>query len=114
MVVARADQVVTGIGLNLVVLGLTGYLFGIVGADGFTTGAIAEVRVPGLADIPWAGQLFDQPWLAYVGYALVPVAAVGDLPHRSRDPHAGVRRVRRGRPRQRRRRRPARGSWRWR
>lgn len=76
VVVARADQVVTGIGLNLVVLGLTGYLFGIVGADGFTTGAIAEVRVPGLADIPWVGQLFDQPWLAYVGYALVPVAAV--------------------------------------
>ena len=74
--VARADQVVTGLGLNLEVLGLTGYLFGIVGADGFTTSAIAEVRVPGLAEIPWAGQLFDQPWLAYVGYALVPVAAV--------------------------------------
>src|SRR5918911_504521 len=61
VVVARADQVVTGIGLNLVVLGLTGYLFGIVGADAFTTGAIADVRVPGLAAIPWAGRLFDQP-----------------------------------------------------
>jgi simple sugar transport system permease protein len=76
VVVARADQVVTGIGLNLVVLGLTGYLFGIIGADGFTTAAIADARVPGLAGVPWLGRLFDQPWLAYVGYALVPLAAI--------------------------------------
>lgn len=76
VVVARADQVVSGIAFNLVVLGLTGYLFGLMQASDLTTAGGGAIRVPGLADIPWLGQLFDQHWLAYVGYILVPVAAL--------------------------------------
>ncbi|MGH3992520.1 MAG: ABC transporter permease, partial [Pseudonocardiaceae bacterium] len=75
VVVARADQVVSGIAFNLVMLGLTGFLFGLMQASDLTTSGGGNVRVPGLADVPWVGQLFDQHWLAYVGYALVPVTA---------------------------------------
>jgi general nucleoside transport system permease protein len=75
VVLARADQVVSGIAFNLLVLGLTGYLFGLMPASDLTTPAGGRVRVPGLAELPWVGQLFDQHWLAYVGYALVPITA---------------------------------------
>jgi ABC-type uncharacterized transport system permease subunit len=74
VVVARADQVVAGIAFNLMMLGLTGYLFGLMEASDLNTPGGGEVRVPGLAELPWVGQLFDQHWLAYLGYALVPVA----------------------------------------
>lgn len=72
-VVVRADQVVTGIAFSLAALGLTGFAYGIRGSEAFQVAATGDVRVPVLADIPWLGPLFDQHWLAYVGYALVPV-----------------------------------------
>jgi simple sugar transport system permease protein len=73
----RADQVAVGIAFNLLILGLTGYGYDLIvkaqGPGGLETGSIANVGVPGLEAIPWVGPVFDQPWLSYVGYALVPI-----------------------------------------
>lgn len=80
VVYARADQVVVGIGVNLVVLGLTSmfrrqwFPHGMPSAD---TSGLADVPVPALASIPWVGPvLFDQSPLVYLAYLLVPVAGV--------------------------------------
>ncbi|MCU1570429.1 MAG: nucleoside transporter rane protein [Naasia sp.] len=70
-VVLRADQIVTGIAFNIAMLGLTGLLFGVLGAGAFATPSDADTRIPFLADIPALGALFSTHWIAYVGYALV-------------------------------------------
>jgi ABC-type uncharacterized transport system permease subunit len=76
MVSLRADQVVVGIAFNIVAFGATSYFFRVI-----TNGDISKMsssgggvtRIPGLASIPWIGPFFDQHWLVYVGYAIVPV-----------------------------------------
>lgn len=76
MVLLRADQVVAGIGFNILILGATSYLYAVVGGGqyaGFTTGQKHNYAIPGLADIPWLGNLFDVHWIAYMTYAAIPV-----------------------------------------
>jgi ABC-type uncharacterized transport system permease subunit len=76
MVVLRADQVVVGIGFNILVLGASSYLYAVVGGGqygGFRTGEKHSYGIPGLADLPWVGNFFDVHWIAYMTYALVPL-----------------------------------------
>lgn len=93
----RANQVVTGIGINILVLGVTtlGYrqLFGarsremIAGFDQWTP--------PVLGELPLVGPVFQQAWLAYAAFIIVAliawtmhhtglgiaIKAVGEEPH---------------------------------
>jgi simple sugar transport system permease protein len=73
----RGDQVAVGIAFNIFVLGATAYGYAlIIDADGqkaMQTGAIQRLKIPLLGDIPSVGPVFDQPWLAYIGYVLVPI-----------------------------------------
>ncbi|MFT4306313.1 MAG: ABC transporter permease [Microbacterium sp.] len=79
VVTARADQVVVGIGFNLVVLGLTS-LFRRTWFEGGMTvpdqTSLAVWSIPGLSQIPWlGGVLFSQSPVVYVVYLLVPVVS---------------------------------------
>jgi simple sugar transport system permease protein len=72
---ARADQVIVGIGLNILALGVTTFVFREVFAG---PQVILErpgmVRIPLLADIPGIGSaLFAQPLLVYLAFLNVPV-----------------------------------------
>lgn len=79
VVYARADQVVIGIGFNLVVLGLTSMLRRLWFPGGMTApdvSALSGWRIPLLADIPWVGDvLFAQSPAVYLVYLLVPVTS---------------------------------------
>jgi ABC-type uncharacterized transport system permease subunit len=76
----RADQVAVGIAFNIFVLGATAYGYSLVisaqGQPAMQTGSLADLSVPFLADVPWVGPVFDQPWITFVGYALVPIVFV--------------------------------------
>lgn len=79
VVLARADQVVVGIGFNLIVLGLTSLFRRTLFPGGMTAPDVAVLApwpVPGLSLIPWIGPvLFEQSPVVYVVYLLVPVTA---------------------------------------
>jgi len=78
-VALRADQVVVGIMFNLLMYGVTAYLFGLATRGGAGQAAVSVPdaltwRIPLLADIPWIGRaLFHQHVLGYVGFLLVPL-----------------------------------------
>jgi ABC-type uncharacterized transport system permease subunit len=59
----RADQIVSGFAMNLLALGITGFAFvSIYGTEG-TPDSIArtpDVRLPGIEDIPFFGDIFGQ------------------------------------------------------
>jgi len=79
--VAGANQVVAGIALNLLALGLTGVayraIFGVTGVA-LTVEGVAPWPVPGLASLPILGPaVFAQSWLGYLAFLLVPVLAWG-------------------------------------
>jgi simple sugar transport system permease protein len=64
------DQFITGLSLNLLALGVTSFLFASFDMDSESMGTF---RVPLLADLPLVGDaLFDQSWLFYLLYPLVP------------------------------------------
>jgi simple sugar transport system permease protein len=70
----RANQIVTGIGINILVLGATtlGYraLFG--SRSRAEIPGLEKWAPPGLADIPWLGEhVFHQAWLLYLAIVLV-------------------------------------------
>lgn len=72
----RTDQIITGIALNLLALGLTGALYralyGTTGAA-LTIPTIGPVEIPLLAAIPLlGGALFAQPLITYAVYLLIP------------------------------------------
>lgn len=74
----RANQIVTGIGLNILALGATTLayreLFG--SRSSAEIPGLAKWAPPGLADIPLLGEhLFHQAWLLYLGLALVGLIA---------------------------------------
>lgn len=76
------NQVVLGVVINLLVLGLTGYLYrSLMQQDAQTynsPGTLAPIRIPGLADIPVIGPLFfDANILVYLMYVLIVVVDVG-------------------------------------
>ncbi|MFV2040210.1 MAG: ABC transporter permease, partial [Acidimicrobiales bacterium] len=67
-----ADQFVVGITLNILVLGLTGFLDREIAPQ---TRVVRAWDIPVLSDIPLVGQaLFGQPWPFYLLYVLVPVS----------------------------------------
>jgi ABC-type uncharacterized transport system permease subunit len=73
-----ADQIVSGIALNLVALGLTSFLLPVVFGDNVDRVAGFDVwAVPLLHEIPLLGPvLFEQAAAVYVFYALIPVTIV--------------------------------------
>lgn len=75
-----ADQFVVGLTLNILVLGLVGFLDNEIQPE---TKLAARWEIPLLSDIPLVGQaLFGQRWPFYVLYLLVPVT--GWLVYRTR------------------------------
>ncbi len=75
----RADQIITGVAVNLLVLGLTGALYrGIYGATGaaLTIATTGTLPIPLLSRIPViGGALFDQAPPTYVAYCVAPLLA---------------------------------------
>src|SRR5262245_61127472 len=66
-----ADQFVVGLVLNVLVLGLVGFLASEMEPE---TNLVARVEIPLLAKIPLIGPaLFDAPWVLYLAFAIVPV-----------------------------------------
>jgi ABC-type uncharacterized transport system permease subunit len=75
-----ADQFVVGLVLNVLVLGIVGFL---VGSHEPKSHVVHRFEIPGLAKIPLLGPaLFDQPWVLYLVYPVVP--AVWFLLYRTR------------------------------
>lgn len=110
---ARADQIVSGVGINLAAVGLTGYLFDQIFGNlpQIVLPTVGSFRIPGLGDIPDVGPaLFDQDPLLYFAFLLVPVSwfllyrtkwglairASGELPAAADTAGISVRRVRWG------------------
>ena len=76
------NQVVLGVVLNLLVLGLTSYLYHALMQEDAQTynspGVLSPIRIPGLADIPVLGPLlFDANIIVYLMYVLIVVIDVG-------------------------------------
>lgn len=84
-VTMRVDHFITGLGINLLVAGLTLYWFRmyIKGRAQPTFDGFDNVAIPGLSAIPFIGEiLFDQRLLTYLAFAAVP--AVWYLLYRTR------------------------------
>jgi general nucleoside transport system permease protein len=76
------NQVVLGVVINLLVVGLTGYLYhALMQSDSATynsPGVLSPIRIPVLADIPIIGPLlFDANIIVYLMYVLIVVVDVG-------------------------------------
>lgn len=76
------NQVVLGVVINLLVLGLTSYLYHALMQQDTQTynspGVLSPIRIPGLADIPILGPLlFDANIIVYLMYVLIVVVDVG-------------------------------------
>lgn len=74
---ARADQVVIGVGLNILALGITGYMFREIFGDrgSVELPRLGKVAIPGLSSIPGVGQpLFNQSVIVYLAFALIPIS----------------------------------------
>lgn len=74
----RVDQVIVGVVLNVLVLGLTSFLYSQVlvpqAASYNKTTLFPKVEIPGLAHIPILGPaLFNQSVIVYVMYATIPL-----------------------------------------
>ncbi|MFQ5692877.1 MAG: ABC transporter permease [Nitrospinota bacterium] len=73
----RGDQIVSGVAVNILALGLSTFIFrGVFGITilPVTVRSFRPIRVPGLAEIPVLGPvLFQQSALVYLALALVPV-----------------------------------------
>ncbi len=66
-----ADQFVVGLVLNVLVLGVVGFLTVELEPE---SKRLDEVAIPVLSDLPWVGPgLFGQPWPFYLVYLVVPV-----------------------------------------
>jgi general nucleoside transport system permease protein len=75
-----ADQFVVGLVLNVLVLGVVGFLTSEIEPQ---SAVVSRVKIPVLGDIPLVGAaLFDQPWVLYLVYPLVP--AIWWLVYRTR------------------------------
>ena len=73
---AGADQIVTGIGLNILALGITTFAFDQIFSHRgqVILDAMSPLGIPGLEELGGVGRaLFHQPPLAYAAYVLVPV-----------------------------------------
>ena len=74
----RADQVVVGIGLNILALGATNYSFERAFPDGSPPiDRLEPIAIPILSDIPWiGGPLFEQNVLGYLSFLLIGAVAL--------------------------------------
>lgn len=67
-----ADQFVVGLTLNILILGLAGFLERQVE---LSTSTAAELSIPLLRDVPLVGRaLFEQPWPFFLVFVLLPVS----------------------------------------
>jgi simple sugar transport system permease protein len=65
-----ADQFVVGLVLNVLVLGVVGFLTGEIEPESHV---VHRIEIPFLSRIPLLGPaLFDQPWVLYLVYPIVP------------------------------------------
>jgi simple sugar transport system permease protein len=80
VVILRGDQIAVGIAFNIFVLGATSYGYALVSESSsqvaLQSSRMSSLDVPLLGSVPGLGPVFDQPWLGYVGYALVPIVFV--------------------------------------
>src|SRR6185437_6158502 len=70
----RVDQIISGTVINILAVGLTGYLNRQLFAQGAPPGltALPRLNIPGLSDLPWIGPiLFQQKPLAITAIVLV-------------------------------------------
>jgi len=82
MISRRADQIVTGLAVWILSIGLVGLTYRIIFSEGnslqpqrVAVDAFDAWAIPGLSSIPWIGEiLFDQIALVYLAYLAVPVA----------------------------------------
>jgi general nucleoside transport system permease protein len=75
----RADQIITGVGLNIFAFGLTAYLLGELYPAGETPEieGPSVVAIPLLSDLPFVGRaLFEQSPIVYLAYLMPPLAWV--------------------------------------
>src|SRR5262245_36170981 len=72
----RADQIISGTAVTLLVIGATGTLYrALYGATGaaLSVATAGPVAIPGLSNIPVLGPaFFNQPAVTYIAYLLVP------------------------------------------
>ena len=77
--VLRADQIVAGVGLNIIAIGSTSLLrrlWGLSAEGAVPAGILGEQPVPVLVDIPFlGGVLFRQSPLVYLAYVVLPMVA---------------------------------------
>jgi simple sugar transport system permease protein len=74
-IVAGADQIVSGIGINLAAFGLTAFLFDEVFGEReqVVISTIGDLKIPGLADLGGIGEaIFNQDPVLYFAFLLVP------------------------------------------
>lgn len=82
MISRRADQIVTGLAIWILSIGVVGITYRIVFSDGnalqpqrVAVDAFDDWAIPGLSSIPWLGDvLFNQVALVYVAYLTIPIA----------------------------------------
>lgn len=108
---AKADQIVTGVGVNLVAAGLTAYMFDEIFGDReqIVVPKVANLDLPLLSSIPdFGGVVFGQDPLLYLAFLLAPatwfllfrtrwglaIRAAGELPAAADTAGISVRRVR--------------------
>ncbi|MEA2330043.1 MAG: ral nucleoside transport system permease protein [Thermoleophilaceae bacterium] len=76
----RADQVVSGVAVNLLALGITGYVFVAHYGDQGTPGEVPrapDVTLPGIKEIPFVGEVIGEVnLLTWVALLLVPLLAL--------------------------------------
>jgi ABC-type uncharacterized transport system permease subunit len=73
--VFHANQVVSGVVLNILALGATSFGLDAVFAESLnrSVGTLDRLTIPGLADIPFVGRaFFSQPVTVYVAFLLIP------------------------------------------
>ena len=77
--VLRADQIVAGVGLNIIAIGTTSLLrrlWGLSTEGAVPAGILGEQAIPVLVDIPFlGGVLFRQSPLVYLAYVVLPMVA---------------------------------------
>lgn len=78
----RANLIVTGLAVNFLALGVTGYLLQILFNTSGTLAppdlrSLPRLQIPGLSDIPLLGVAFlNHPLLVYVSWLFIPITAI--------------------------------------
>ena len=76
-VTMRANQVIAGIGMNILATGIAAYIYRVVFGIRALPAKITSfqaIHIPGLSDIPFFGTVFfSHNILVYIGFALIPV-----------------------------------------